>query len=186
VEVPQAFSFRAQPERPKSPCQLFVKTRPIYLALLLHKSRALDQTAPLAGWQLPRFHLTEKRPGFLVKGEPHDPMNLHQSGKVRCSAVGFRRRSLDLIESPSVKHLSISENGGIVKAATIVGILLIAIGIVGFALGGISFTHEKKDVDLGPLQISHKQTSTLPISPILSALSLVAGVGLVVVGVRRR
>jgi hypothetical protein len=73
-----------------------------------------------------------------------------------------------------------------VKAATIVGILLIAVGIVGFALGGISFTHEKKDVDLGPLQISHKQTSTLPISPILSALSLVAGVGLVVVGVRRR
>ena len=72
------------------------------------------------------------------------------------------------------------------EAATIVGILLIAIGIVGFALGGISFTHEKKDVDLGPLQISHKQTSTLPISPILSSLSLVAGLGLVVVGVRRR
>lgn len=72
------------------------------------------------------------------------------------------------------------------KAATIVGILLIAVGIVGFALGGISFTNEKKDVDLGPLQISHKQTSTLPISPILSALSLVAGVSLVVVGVRRR
>jgi hypothetical protein len=85
-----------------------------------------------------------------------------------------------------VKHESISESGGIVKAATIVGILLIAIGIVGFALGGISFTHEKKDVDLGPLQISHKQTSTLPISPILSSLSLVAGLGLVVVGVRRR
>jgi hypothetical protein len=72
------------------------------------------------------------------------------------------------------------------KAATVTGILLIVVGIVGFAIGGITFTHEKKDVDLGPLQISHKQTSTLPISPILSALSLVAGVGLVVVGVRRR
>lgn len=72
------------------------------------------------------------------------------------------------------------------KAATVVGILLILVGIVGFALGGISFTHEKKDVDLGPLQVSHKETSTLPISPILSTLSLVAGVGLVVVGVRRK
>lgn len=72
------------------------------------------------------------------------------------------------------------------KTATIIGILLIVVGIVGFTLGGINFTHEKKDVDLGPLQISHKQTSTLPISPILSTLSLVAGVGLVVVGVRRR
>ncbi len=72
------------------------------------------------------------------------------------------------------------------KAATIVGILLIILGIVGFAMGGFSFTHEKKDVDLGPVQMSHQQTKTVPISPILSVLSLVAGVGLVVVGVRSR
>jgi len=71
------------------------------------------------------------------------------------------------------------------KAATLVGILLIVIGIVGFALGGFSFTREKKDIDLGPVQVSHKQTKTLPIPPILSALSLIAGVGLVVVGARR-
>jgi hypothetical protein len=71
------------------------------------------------------------------------------------------------------------------KAAAIVGILLIVLGIIGFAAGGISFTHQKKDVDIGPLQLSHKQTNTLPISPILSTISLVAGVGLVVVGVRR-
>lgn len=70
------------------------------------------------------------------------------------------------------------------KAATIVGILLIVVGIIGFAVGGISFTHEKKVVDMGPVQLSHKETSTLPISPILSTISLVAGVGLVVVGVR--
>ena len=71
------------------------------------------------------------------------------------------------------------------KAAAIVGLLLIVLGIIGFAAGGISFTHQKKDVDVGPLQLSHKQTNTLPISPILSTISLVAGVGLVVVGVRR-
>lgn len=72
------------------------------------------------------------------------------------------------------------------KAATVVGILLIVVAVAGFAMGGISFTHEKKDVDLGPLQVSHKEKSTLPISPILSALSLISGVGLVVVGVRSR
>lgn len=70
------------------------------------------------------------------------------------------------------------------KAATIVGILLIVLAIVGFARGGVSFTHQKKDVDVGPLQLSHKETNTLPMSPILSTLALVAGVGLVVVGVR--
>jgi hypothetical protein len=71
------------------------------------------------------------------------------------------------------------------KPATIVGILLIVVAVIGFALGGISFTHEKKDVDLGPLQVSHKKTDTLPISPILSTLALLGGVGLVVAGARR-
>jgi len=70
------------------------------------------------------------------------------------------------------------------KAATLVGILLIVIGIVGFAMGGISFTHEKKDVDLGPVQIQHKQKDTIPISPILSTFALIGGIGLVVVGSR--
>ena len=72
------------------------------------------------------------------------------------------------------------------KAATIVGILLIILGVIGFAVGGVSFTHEKKDVDLGPVQISHQQKQTVPISPILSTIALVAGVGLVVVGARTR
>ncbi|MCU1321351.1 MAG: hypothetical protein JWM43_1000 [Acidobacteriaceae bacterium] len=70
------------------------------------------------------------------------------------------------------------------KPATIIGILLIILGIVGFGVGGVSFTHEKKDVDLGPVQIGHKETKTMPISPILSTISLVAGVGLVVVGMK--
>jgi hypothetical protein len=72
------------------------------------------------------------------------------------------------------------------KTATIIGILLIVLGIIGYATGGISFTHEKKDVDLGPVQISHKTQDTLPLSPILSTISLVAGLGLVVVGVRSK
>ena len=72
------------------------------------------------------------------------------------------------------------------KTATVVGILLILVGIAGFAMGGISFSHEKKDVDLGPLQVSHREKSTLPISPILSTLSFVSGVVLVVVGVRSK
>jgi hypothetical protein len=72
------------------------------------------------------------------------------------------------------------------KAATVVGILLIVLALIGFALGGVSFTHQKKDVDMGPIQLSHKETHTVPISPILSIFSLIAGVGLVVVGVRNK
>jgi hypothetical protein len=65
-----------------------------------------------------------------------------------------------------------------------VGILLIVVGIMGFVAGGFSFTKEKKDVDMGPLQIQHKQTKTVPISPILSTVALIGGIGLVVVGAR--
>jgi hypothetical protein len=74
----------------------------------------------------------------------------------------------------------------IVKAATIVGIVLILIGIVGFAMGGFSFTHEKKDVDLGPIQVEHKKTESIPIPPILSGIAVIGGIGLVFVGSRNK
>jgi hypothetical protein len=72
------------------------------------------------------------------------------------------------------------------KPATLIGILLILVGIVGFAVGGFSFTHEHQDAKIGPLDIEHKQTSTVPIPPILSAIALVGGIALVVVGSRTR
>jgi hypothetical protein len=72
------------------------------------------------------------------------------------------------------------------KPVTIIGILLILVGIIGFATGGLRFTHEKKDVDLGPVQISHKTQDTVPLSPIFSTVSVVAGLALVVIGVKSR
>ena len=72
------------------------------------------------------------------------------------------------------------------KPATIIGVLLILLGIIGFATGGLTFTHQKKDIDLGPVQVSHRTQDTLPLSPLLSTVSLVAGLGLVVVGVKSR
>jgi hypothetical protein len=70
------------------------------------------------------------------------------------------------------------------KPATIIGLLLIVLGVIGFAVGGVSFTHEKQDAKVGPISIEHKSTETVPISPILSTIALVGGVGLVVVGSR--
>ena len=72
------------------------------------------------------------------------------------------------------------------KVATVVGIVLILVGIVGFVVGGVSFTHEKKDVDIGPVQVSHQQKSTIPIPPILSTIALLGGIGLLVVGARSK
>jgi hypothetical protein len=72
------------------------------------------------------------------------------------------------------------------KPLTIVGILLIVLGIIGFATGGLSFTHEKKVADLGSVKISRKTQDTVPLSPIFSTVSLVAGLALVVLGVKTK
>lgn len=72
------------------------------------------------------------------------------------------------------------------KAALIVGILLLVGGIASLITGGFSFSHQKKDVDAGPIQISHQSTRHVPITPLVSGIAIVAGLGLVVVGARSR
>lgn len=68
----------------------------------------------------------------------------------------------------------------------IAGIVLIVLGIVGLVYGGISYTRRKETLHMGPLSATVRQRETLPISPIVSAIAIVAGVGLVVAGGRRR
>jgi hypothetical protein len=72
------------------------------------------------------------------------------------------------------------------KPMTGIGIILIIVGIVGFAVGGFSFTHEKKIVDMGPVQIRNQETKTVPIPPILSTVALIGGIALVIVGSRSK
>jgi len=72
------------------------------------------------------------------------------------------------------------------KAATIVGILLILLGVAGFAMGGFSFKEHKKDVDLGPVEIGHEEKHGVAIPPVLSGIALIGGIGLVVVGAKSR
>ena len=57
----------------------------------------------------------------------------------------------------------------------IIGIVLIVLGLAGVCYGGFSWTREKKVVDLGPVQVTHDQTESLPIPPIVGAICLVAG-----------
>lgn len=62
------------------------------------------------------------------------------------------------------------------KPLTAVGLLLILLALIGYATGGLTFTHRHKDIDQGPIQISHDTRSTVPLSPYLSTIALVAGV----------
>jgi uncharacterized membrane protein YidH (DUF202 family) len=61
-----------------------------------------------------------------------------------------------------------------------IGVVLIVLGIVGLAYGGISWTQKEKVVDLGPVEVTQNKTKSLPLPPIAGGICLVAGVILVV------
>ncbi len=66
----------------------------------------------------------------------------------------------------------------------IVGIILIIVGIVGFAYGGFDFSTKKKDAQLGPIEISHQQNHGFAIPPVISGLCVVGGIVLLIFGAR--
>jgi uncharacterized membrane protein YidH (DUF202 family) len=72
-----------------------------------------------------------------------------------------------------------------VKPAGIVGIILIAIGIIALAYGGFTYTTREKVIDAGPLQVSADKQHHVPFSPILGGMSLVGGIILVLAGNRK-
>jgi hypothetical protein len=72
-----------------------------------------------------------------------------------------------------------------VKPVGIVGIILILIGIVGFAWGGLGWTEKKKDAQIGPLEISHTEGHGIAFPPIVSGICLVGGIVLVFAGNRK-
>ena len=67
----------------------------------------------------------------------------------------------------------------------ILGFVLIVAGIVALVYGGFTYTTTKKDVDMGPLQISHKQNHSVPLPPILGVVGIVAGGALVYFGAKK-
>ncbi|MFA4918490.1 MAG: hypothetical protein WC581_04475 [Thermodesulfovibrionales bacterium] len=71
------------------------------------------------------------------------------------------------------------------KTNTLIGIILIVIGIVALAYQGITYTTREKVVDIGPIQMTAEKTKTLPLPPIVGAVALVGGIVLLVVGSRK-
>jgi uncharacterized membrane protein YidH (DUF202 family) len=67
----------------------------------------------------------------------------------------------------------------------IFGIVLIVVGLLALAFGGISWTKREKVVDLGPIQAETQKRETLPLPPIFGGVAVVAGIALVVVAGRR-
>jgi uncharacterized membrane protein len=72
-----------------------------------------------------------------------------------------------------------------INPITIVGIVLIVLGIVAFTYQGITYTSREKIIDIGPFQATADTQKTIPLSPLLGGLALVGGIVLVVVGAKK-
>jgi hypothetical protein len=59
-----------------------------------------------------------------------------------------------------------------------IAIVLIVLGVLGLAYGGLSWTRRDTVVDAGPIEITADKKETLPIPPLAGAALLVAGVAL--------
>jgi len=71
------------------------------------------------------------------------------------------------------------------KTYTLIGIILIVIGIVAFAYQGITYTTREKVVDIGPIQMTADKTKTISLPPIVGAIALVGGIVLLVMGSKK-
>jgi hypothetical protein len=78
-----------------------------------------------------------------------------------------------------------AQGGVTMKLLAIVGILLIVLGVVALAYEGITYTRTERVIDLGPLKLDAKREKTIPLPPLLGALSLVGGVALLIASRRR-
>jgi hypothetical protein len=68
------------------------------------------------------------------------------------------------------------------KGASIAGILLIVLGVIALAYQGITYTTQKKVIDVGPIHATKDEHNTIPLPPIVGAVALVGGVALLFAG----
>jgi hypothetical protein len=68
----------------------------------------------------------------------------------------------------------------------IVGLVLVALGIVALAWGGVFWTDRDTLVDAGPVEITSQEREGFTVPPIIGVIALIGGVLMVVIPERRR
>jgi hypothetical protein len=67
----------------------------------------------------------------------------------------------------------------------IAAIILIIVGVISLAYGGITYTTREKVLDIGPIEATAERRKTVPLPPIIGGVALVAGIGLLVMGSKK-
>ncbi len=71
------------------------------------------------------------------------------------------------------------------KSSILIGVLLVALGIVGLIYKGFSYESKETVAKIGPLEATAETTKDVPVPKILSIISIVAGAGLLITGLKK-
>ena len=66
------------------------------------------------------------------------------------------------------------------RPAALIAIVLFIIGIISLGYQGITYTRQRKVVDIGPIQATKQEHKTIPLPPIIGVIALVGGAVLLV------
>jgi drug/metabolite transporter (DMT)-like permease len=64
---------------------------------------------------------------------------------------------------------------------TLLGVVLIVLGVIALAYQGFTYTAPKKAVDVGPIHVTKDEKHTVPLPPIVGALALIGGIAVLAV-----
>jgi uncharacterized membrane protein HdeD (DUF308 family) len=71
------------------------------------------------------------------------------------------------------------------KPVSIVGVLLVVLGVLALIYQGITYTKRETVLDIGPVHATADRQKTVPLPPVVGAVALVGGVVLLVTGARK-
>ena len=67
----------------------------------------------------------------------------------------------------------------------IAAIVLIVLGAISLAYGGISYTTREKVLDIGPIEATAERHKTVPLPPVIGGVAVVAGLALLFAGSKK-
>ena len=68
----------------------------------------------------------------------------------------------------------------------IAAIVLIVLGAISLAYGGISYTTREKVLDIGPIEATAERHKTVPLPPVIGGVAVVAGIAMLFAGSKKR
>lgn len=72
------------------------------------------------------------------------------------------------------------------KPLSLAGVVLIVLGLAALAYQGFTYTTRETVIDIGPIHATAERQKTVPLPPVIGIVAVLAGVGLLVAGARKR